>query len=77
MAHYRNLSYLFFDQHERFEKIQSPGEEALDSGIYRCEGCGDEIGIAKGHVLPPQNYHQHDPASGPIKWRLIVCAVSS
>jgi len=34
-----------------------------------------EIGIAKGHTLPPQNHHQHAAGQGPIKWQLLVFAV--
>jgi hypothetical protein len=37
-------------------------------------GCGREIGIAQGHTLPPQNQHEHTPAQGAIRWRLIVYA---
>ncbi|MBB3197367.1 hypothetical protein FHS28_004794 [Roseateles terrae] len=43
--------------------------------MYRCIVCGDEIGIAKGHALPPQNHHQHAVSQGPIRWQLTVCAV--
>ncbi|EZI23902.1 hypothetical protein [Pseudomonas extremaustralis] len=43
------------------------------SGIYRCEGCGDEITSNKGDKFPPQNHHQHPTVFGPdVKWRLIV-----
>ncbi|NMX26271.1 protein L [Pseudomonas sp. WS 5406] len=42
------------------------------SGIYRCEGCGDEITSNKGTEFPPQNKHQHPGSSTTIGWRLIV-----
>lgn len=43
------------------------------SGIYRCEGCGDEITSNKGDKFPPQNHHQHDGILGAkVEWRLIV-----
>lgn len=42
------------------------------SGIYRCEGCGDEITSNKGTEFPPQNTHQHPGSATTIGWRLIV-----
>lgn len=42
------------------------------SGIYRCEGCGDEITSNKDTEFPPQNTHQHPGSSKTIGWRLIV-----
>ncbi|WP_262416888.1 protein L [Pseudomonas sp. P867] len=30
-----------------------PGEKVLVSGVYRCEGCGDEITSKKGEPFPP------------------------
>jgi len=42
------------------------------SGIYRCEGCGDEITSNKGTEFPPQNTHQHPGSAKTIGWRLIV-----
>ena len=43
------------------------------SGIYRCEGCGDEITSNKGDPFPPQNKHQHPSVFGQkVEWRLIV-----
>ena len=46
------------------------------SFTYRCAACGHEIGIAKGHKLPPQNHHQHAPGIGRIQWQLLVYAQS-
>ena len=60
--------------HSEYDKKYSPGTEAPNPGIYRCVSCGDEIGIAKGHVLPPQNHHQHAPGAGKIEWQLVVFA---
>lgn len=76
MAFYKNGNLLQQNNHANFDKQHSPGVQTPDPGIYRCVGCGDEIGIAKGHVLPPQNHHQHAPGAGPIKWQLLVAAVS-
>jgi hypothetical protein len=76
MAGYKYGSYLKQNNHEEYDKEHSPGEEAYNAGIYRCTGCGDEIAIAKGHTLPPQNHHQHTPGAGRIRWQLLVLAVS-
>ncbi len=48
------------------------GSTVPTSGIYRCEGCGDEITSNRGTQFPPQNNHQHPGASTTIGWRLIV-----
>lgn len=76
MALYKNADFLVFNQHANFDKTHAPGSNAPDPGIYRCIACGDEIGIAKGHVLPPQNHHQHKAGAGDIRWQLVVCATS-
>lgn len=74
MAQYKYGQLLVQNQHIAFDELASPGIQAANAGIYRCVVCGDEIGIAKGHALPPQNHHQHAPGSGPIKWQLLVFA---
>lgn len=72
MALYKYGNYLASSTHTAFDKTYGPGEEAPYAGIYRCDNCGDEISIAGGHKLPPQNHHQHRGGAGDIKWRLIV-----
>lgn len=57
-----------------YDATYHPETPAPHAGIYRCIGCGREIGIADGHELPPQNHHQHPPGSPPILWRLTVNA---
>jgi hypothetical protein len=74
MALYKYQQFLTISQHANFDTLHSPGGNAPDAGIYRCEVCGHEIGIAKGHTLPPQSHHQHTSGAGPIRWRLIVAA---
>ena len=76
MASYKYGKYLTASDHEEFDKTHAPGTEAYNPGIYRCVVCGDEIGIAKGHTLPPQNHHQHAPGLGKIEWQLLVFAAS-
>jgi hypothetical protein len=44
------------------------------AGIYRCMGCGREIAIAHGNILPQQNHHSHTAQEGAMLWRLIVFA---
>ena len=77
MALYKTANFLKHSTHANFDKTYSPGDPTPDPGIYKCIVCGDEIGIAKGHTLPPQNHHQHRPGLGSIKWQLIVCSVSA
>lgn len=74
MALYKNANLLKHDTSPDFDKLHSPGIQAPHPGIYRCPSCGDEIAIAGGHVLPPQNHHQHRAGIGPIKWQLVVYA---
>lgn len=76
MARYKYEKYLHKSDNTAYDKKYAPGSEALNPGIYRCVVCGDEIGIAKGHTLPPQNHHQHAQGLGKIEWQLIVFAQS-
>lgn len=74
MALYQEENFVKKTEDGEFDKIYDPGTEAPFAGIYRCVGCGREIGIAQGHKLPPQNHHEHAPAQGKIRWQLIVYA---
>jgi hypothetical protein len=74
MAEYKYDSYLTKSTDSRFDTEHSPGVAAPYPGIYRCIACGDEIGIAKDHTLPPQNHRQHQQ-NATIKWKLLVMAV--
>jgi hypothetical protein len=75
MALYKRGHLLTMMDHPAFDAIHPPGATAIDAGVYRCIVCDDEIGIAKGHTLPPQNHHQHLPMQGPVRWQLLVAAV--
>lgn len=75
MAQYKYGDRLVKSESTAFDEKRAPGTEAPNAGIYRCAACGDEIGIAKGHTLPPQNHHQHASGAGRIEWRLLVFAV--
>ena len=74
MAQYKYGDKLVQSTSEAYDTRHAPGSEATNAGIYRCVACGDEIGIAKGHTLPPQNHHQHAVSVGKIEWQLLVFA---
>lgn len=75
MALYKYGQNLTQSNDPAFDNKFSPGSTAAHPGIYRCTSCGDEIAIAGGHTLPPQNHRQHIPANGPIQWQLLVYPV--
>jgi hypothetical protein len=77
MAIYKYVQFVTKSDDKAFDELHSPGVSAPYSGIYRCHVCGHEIAIAGGHILPPQNHHQHNPGAGQITWRLTVHPVSS
>ena len=74
MALYKYGNYLSQSQHAAFDAQHPPGTVMVDSGIFRCVNCGDEIAANKGNPLPPQNHHQHRNGQ-PIRWQMIACAV--
>lgn len=76
MALYKHGAYFTETQHANFDSTHLPGSRVPDSGIYRCEGCGDEISHTKDQILPTQNHRQHSQAQGAIRWRLIAAAVT-
>ncbi len=72
MAVYKYQNYLEASGHQAFDQLYRPGTATPYSGIYRCEGCGENEVSTYGHPLPPQNHHQHNQSQGTIRWRLIV-----
>lgn len=76
MALYKHGKFLTSSQDQAFDAEHHPGSAAPHPGIYRCTACGDEIAIAGGHTLPPQNHRQHAPSQGQIRWQLLVYPVS-
>ena len=74
MALYKYSQYLGQNNDAVFDGENTPGTAAPRSGIYRCTGCGREEASNQGQPLPPQNHHQHSPAQGAIRWKLIVYA---
>jgi hypothetical protein len=69
---YKYASYLGLRDHPAFDQVYEPGVATPHSGIYRCEGCGQEVTSVQPHPLPPQNHHQHNSTQGRIRWRLAV-----
>ena len=67
---YKYSQFLGTSSDEAFDSISEPGAIARWSGIYRCEGCGKSETSVRGHVLSPQNHHQHTVSQGRIRWRL-------
>lgn len=74
MAQYKYPNYLNQADSTAYDTLYGPGDNCPNSGVYRCETCGDEIASNRGNPLPPQNHHQHGPNAGPIRWKLIVFA---
>ncbi|MCI0152436.1 protein L [Paraburkholderia sediminicola] len=72
MANFKYQEFLTKSNNSAFDTISEPGHTAPHSGIYRCEGCGENAVSTRGHTLPPQNHHQHTAAQGQIRWRLIA-----
>jgi hypothetical protein len=75
MALYKHKDYLKYSPDASFDVWHNPGVATPHSGIYRCQGCGEEITSNAGNPLPSQDHKQHTPAQGDIRWRLIVSAV--
>ncbi len=75
MAVYKRGNYLSHNEtSDAFDNLYGPGVAAPYAGIYRCLGCHREIGIAEGHILPPQTHHTNTTEQGGIRWQLIVWA---
>jgi hypothetical protein len=74
LALYKDGKYLTQSTDAAFDNDHAPGNPAPFAGVYRCMGCHREIGIASGHILPPQSHHSHTPQQGSIRWRMIVFA---
>lgn len=72
MAYYQHPNQLQFSQNTVFNSAYEPGQQAPYGGVYRCTGCGLEIGTAKYHALPPQNHHQHSNWNYPIRWQPVA-----
>ena len=74
MALYKDYANVTYSTFAAFDPSYDSGTPAPHAGIYRCTKCGYEIGIAFGHILPPEGHHQHPASLGPIRWQLLVFA---
>ncbi|MFF7710224.1 hypothetical protein [Pseudomonas sp. NPDC007930] len=54
-----------------WEALYAPGDAAPAHGVYRCEGCGEEVTCARSAPLPAREQHAH---YGPwrVQWRLVA-----
>lgn len=78
MATYKYNEYLKkTTTEEEFDHEHGPGSASPLSGIYHCMGCGREVAATEHQPLPPQNHHQHSPAQGHIRWKLVASAEHS
>jgi hypothetical protein len=74
MAFYKYSHYLTNSSESRFDPALEPGATTPHCGIYKCQGCGQEVAVNTGDPLPSQDHHQHKLDQGGIAWRLIVAA---
>jgi hypothetical protein len=74
LARYKRRSYVLESDHAAFEVRYAPAARVENPGIYRCIGCGDEVAVAKGHLLPRPGGHEHAAGEAKVEWQLIVFA---
>ena len=74
MAQYKYREHLMQTSIAAFDTRHAPGTKAQNAGIYRCTGCGDEVAIVRGQMLPPLSRHQHEPGQRKVEWQLLVFA---
>jgi hypothetical protein len=72
MVLYKYNQFLQYSNYAAFDQIHVAGANTPYSGIFRCEGCGRCVTSVMNYPLPPQNHHQHTPAQGAIRWRLVA-----
>ncbi len=74
MALFKNPDYLMQTNDIVFDKVYHPGAVPDRSGVFRCMGCQREVVGEHSRQLPPQNHHQHTPAQGDVRWKMVVYA---
>lgn len=76
MAQYKYPQNLSQSTSAAFDTRYAPGTKVENPGIYRCAGCGEEVIVHKGQLLPAQNHHSHARGEGKLEWQLLVFAQS-
>jgi hypothetical protein len=72
MALCKDAQYINHSNANSFDQVLDPGSISPVTGIYRCEGCGEEIVSEGGRMLPGSNHHPHVFNKGAIHWRVVV-----
>jgi len=73
MALYKHAQHLQKSDALAFDAVLTPGMHANHPGVYRCNGCGDEVPIARGQPMPA---HLHAFNHEEVAWQLLVYAVA-
>ena len=73
MALYQSAQFVDTWTDPEFDKIHPPRTVAPHSGIYRCVGCGVEIAVVEGQLLPSIHAHPHRLGTREA-WQMIVYA---
>jgi hypothetical protein len=74
MAEYKNARYVTPSNSSAFDVRYAPGAKVANAGIYRCNGCGDEVCVSLGQSLPQPPQHVHEASAGKAEWQLLVFA---
>jgi hypothetical protein len=72
MAVCKDWSFFEHSNSSAFDTIFSAGSFTPYSGIYRCEGCGQNSVSTEGMPLPARGHHGHQSSQGTVRWRLIA-----
>ena len=76
MAAYKYAYFLTQTPSTRFDRVTAAGATSPHAGIYRCQGCGQEIAVGQGAALPASDDHSHRDGQGRVRWRLAVAVTS-
>ncbi|AZV38754.1 hypothetical protein CFR75_07300 [Komagataeibacter xylinus] len=73
MALYQSAQFIDTWTDPEFDKLHPPRTVAPHSGIYRCAGCGVEIAVSEGQLLPAIHAHPHRLGTREA-WQMVVYA---
>jgi hypothetical protein len=76
MAAYKYAYFLTQTTNSRFDRVTAAGRSSPHAGIYRCQGCGEEVAVGQGAALPASDHHSHRDGQGRVRWRLAIAATS-